>query len=101
MGQLTLFRGGAEWAPDEYMVFGIQPGPTQLTEFSNSIAKFGTDYTVWSVEPGPQVLPGPGAKPGATDPRRVLVQREEELKRRKLENNVRNALTIILTEYYF
>lgn len=105
MTTYTFFRRGAEWLPGDYMSFGLPQGRTQIAEFFNEPVRFGPNFVSWtggSDPRGPQVIPGPGAKPGGTDPtaRRILVERQPQEKRQKVENNVRNALTMILAAYY-
>lgn len=108
MTNYTFFKTGTEWAPGSYIQFGppVQLQGTQLTTFFGQPAVDGTLFTAWNPE-GPSIplepnIPGPGGIPptegGTQGVRRLIPQRR---KGKNLENNVRNALTIILTEYYF
>lgn len=105
MARYAFFTTGAEWAPNEYMVFGRIIGRAQHTDFFTDPPRWTDSYTTWdAADPlGPQVIPGPGAKPGATDPtnpRRVIVERREAQKGKNLENQAATGLIMALAAYY-
>ena len=105
MTNYTFFKTGAEWSPGSYLQFGlpIQTQGTQLTTFFGQPAVDENLFTSWAPDTTliPTVIPGPGAKPGAGDVvNRVLLPPQGRKKRSKVENNIRNALTMIIATYY-